>query len=195
MAQNLTASILFFAIAGGFIPSLLWLWFWLKEDSQPEPRTNLIYTFIAGMIIVPIAMVFEYFTLFQIGLAGSFSLLVWAFIEEILKYVAVKKTAFSRPSFDEPVDAIIYMITAALGFASLENTLFILKTFNDGGILSGIDIGNMRFIGATLLHTASSAIVGAFIAFSLRKNKKNLKGILISDWPSPDFCTLLSTIL
>ena len=33
----------------------------------------------------------------------------------------------------------------------------------------------MRFIGATLLHTASSAIVGAFIAFSLRKNKKNLK--------------------
>ena len=40
MAQNLTASILFFAIAGGFIPSLLWLWFWLKEDSNPEPRTN-----------------------------------------------------------------------------------------------------------------------------------------------------------
>ena len=86
-----------------------------------------------------------------------------------------KKAAFSRPSFDEPVDAIIYMITAALGFASLENTLFILKTFNDGGILSGIDIGNMRFVGATLLHTASSAIVGAFMAFSLRKNKKNLK--------------------
>ena len=175
MAQNLTASTLFFAIAGGFIPSLLWLWFWLKEDRHPEPRTNLIYTFIAGMAVVPIAMVFEYFTLFQAGLAGSFSLLAWAFIEEILKYVAVRRVAFSKPSFDEPVDAIIYMITAALGFASLENTLFIIKTFNDGGILSGIDIGNMRFIGATLLHTASSAIVGAFIAFSLRKNKRNLK--------------------
>ena len=175
MAQNLTASTLFFAIAGGFIPSLLWLWFWLKEDSHPEPRANLIYTFMAGMAVVPIAIIFEYFTLFQAGLAGSFSLLAWAFIEEILKYGAVKRVAFSRPFFDEPVDAIIYMITAALGFASLENTLFILKTFNDGGILSGIDIGNMRFVGATLLHTASSAIVGAFIAFSLRKNKKNLK--------------------
>lgn len=175
MAPNLTASTLFFALAGGFIPSLLWLWFWLKEDNKPEPRANLIYTFIAGMIVVPIAMVFEYFTLFQIGLTGSFSLLAWAFIEEILKYVAVRRAAFSKPSFDEPVDAIIYMITAALGFASLENTLFIIKTFSDGGILSGFDIGNMRFIGATLLHTASSAIVGAFIAFSLRKNKKNLK--------------------
>lgn len=175
MAQNLTASTLFFAIAGGFVPSLLWLWFWLKEDNKPEPKTSLIYTFIAGMIAVPIAMFFEYLVLFQAGLAGSFSLLAWAFIEEILKYAAVKKVAFSRPSFDEPVDAIIYMITAALGFASLENTLFILKTFHDGGILSGIDIGNMRFIGATLLHTASSAIAGAFMAFSLRKNRKNLK--------------------
>ena len=175
MAQNLTASTLFFAIAGGFLPSLLWLWFWLKEDSHPEPRANLIYAFIAGMIVVPIAMVFEYFALFQIGLAGSFSLLAWAFIEEILKYAAAQKAAFSRPSFDEPVDAIIYMITAALGFASLENTLFIIKTFYDGGLLSGIDIGNIRFVGATLLHTASSAIVGAFMAFSLRKNKKNLK--------------------
>lgn len=175
MAQNLAASTLFFAIAGGFIPSLLWLWFWLKEDSHPEPRANLLYTFIAGMIIVPVAMILEYFTLFQSGIASIFSLLVWAFIEEILKYAAVRRVAFSRPSFDEPVDAIIYMITAALGFASLENTFFILKTFSDGGILSGLDIGNMRFLGATLLHTASSAIVGAFIAFSFRKNKKNLK--------------------
>ena len=175
MAQHLTASTLFFAIAGGFLPSLLWLWFWLKEDNKPEPRVNLIYTFIAGMIAVPISMFFEYLTLFQAGLVGSFSLLAWAFIEEILKYGAVRIAAFSRPSFDEPVDAIIYMITAALGFASLENTLFIVKTFYDGGILSGLDIGNMRFIGATLLHTASSAIVGAFIAFSLRNNKRNLK--------------------
>ena len=175
MAQNLTASTLFFAIAGGFIPSLLWLWFWLKEDSHPEPRTNLIYTFIAGMIVVPIAMIFEYFTLFQAGLAGSFSLLIWAFIEETLKYGAARKMAFSRPVFDEPVDAIIYMVTAALGFASLENTLFIIKTFHNSGILSGLDIGNVRFIGATLLHTASSATVGAFMAFSLRKNRKNLK--------------------
>src|SRR3989344_6031854 len=175
MAENLTASNLFFAIAGGFVPSLLWLWFWLKEDSHPEPRSVLITTFIAGMIVVPLAMIFEYIVAFPIGLAGGLSLLAWAFIEEILKYAAVRKTAFCKACFDEPVDAIIYMITAALGFASLENTLFIIKTFYNSGIMSGIDIGNMRFIGATLLHTASSAIVGAFMAFSLRKNRKNLK--------------------
>ena len=175
MAENLTTSNLFFAIAGGFVPSLLWLWFWLKEDGHPEPRFALISAFVAGMIVVPLAMILEYIVSFPIGLTGGLSLLVWAFIEEILKYAAAKKTAFCKSCFDEPVDAIIYMITAALGFASLENTLFIIKTFHNSGILSGIDIGNMRFIGATLLHTASSAIVGVFMAFSLRKNKKNLK--------------------
>jgi len=120
-------------------------------------------------------MIFEYIVAFPVGLASGLSLLAWAFIEEILKYLAVRKTAFCKSCFDEPVDAIIYMITVALGFASLENTLFIIKTFHNSGIMSGIDIGNMRFIGATLLHTASSAIVGAFIAFSMRKNRKNLK--------------------
>ena len=99
MAQNLTASTLFFALAGGFIPSLLWLWFWLKEDSHPEPRANLIYTFIAGMIVVPIAMVFEYIALFPLGLTGSFSLLAWAFIEEILKYGAARKSSLLQILF------------------------------------------------------------------------------------------------
>src|SRR3989344_1142190 len=112
MAENLTASNLFFAIAGGFVPSLLWLWFWLKEDSHPEPRSALISTFVAGMIVVPLAMILEYIVSFPIGLTGGLSLLVWAFIEEILKYAAAKKTAFCKSCFDEPVDAIIYMIDA-----------------------------------------------------------------------------------
>lgn len=174
MVQNLTASTLFFAVAGGFLPSLLWLWFWLREDNHPEPCFALISAFVYGMIAVPLAIILEYLVSFPIGLTGGLALLTWAFIEEGLKYFAMKKNSFCRHCFDEPVDAIVYMITTALGFASLENTLFIIKTFNAGGIVSGLDIGNMRFIGATLLHTASSAIVGAFIAFSMRKNKKNL---------------------
>ncbi|MEK9161380.1 MAG: PrsW family glutamic-type intramembrane protease [Patescibacteria group bacterium] len=174
MAANLTISTLLFAIAGGFLPSLLWLWFWLKEDNHPEPFFALISAFVSGMIAVPLAIFLEYLVSFPLGLTGGLSLFVWAFIEEILKYLAMKKNSFCKKCFDEPIDAIVYMITTALGFASLENTLFIIKTFNDNGILSGINIGNMRFLGATLLHTASSAIVGAFIAFSMRKKKKKL---------------------
>lgn len=175
MAQHLTISTIIFAIAGGFIPSLLWLWFWLKEDNKPEPRIVLIRVFTVGMLMVPVAIAIEYVTMSYIGLSGSFLLLAWAFAEEILKYMAAKKTALSTSYFDEPIDAVIYMMTAALGFASLENTLFIIKSLIGDNVLSGVNTGSMRFLGATLLHAMSSAVIGSFIAFSFRKNKKNLR--------------------
>jgi len=171
MAQHLTATILLFAVAGGFLPSLFWLWFWLKEDKHPEPRAVLMSAFLGGMAAVPVAMIFEYLIVSYAGLSAGAVILAWAFTEEILKYLSAKKFAMSKSAFDEPIDAVIYMITAALGFASLENTLFVIKSLYDSGIISGLSIGNIRFIGATLLHVASSAIIGSAMAFSFRKNK------------------------
>lgn len=185
MAEHLTAANFFYAISGGFLPSLLWLWFWLKEDKKhPEPKKAIFAAFLGGMAAVPVAMGLEYFTLAYIGLAGAGGLAVWAFIEETLKYFAAKKTAFSKPYFDEPIDALIYMITVALGFASLENALFIFKSLLDSNIIAGINTGSMRFVGATLLHTATSAIVGAVIAFSFfhKKSRRHnvIGGILLA---------------
>ncbi len=176
---------LIYAILGGFIPALFWLWFWLREDKKrPEPRGMLVWTFVGGMLAVPAAMALEYAAAIYIPLGGFSIILIWAFIEEILKYLAARKTGFARASFDEPIDALIYMITAALGFASVENTLFIVKPLIDGNLIGGIDIGGMRFIGATLLHTASSAIVGASIAFSFWRGAWSkgavLRGIIIA---------------
>ncbi|MFQ5583533.1 MAG: PrsW family glutamic-type intramembrane protease [Calditrichia bacterium] len=126
----------------------------------------------------------EYATRAFVGLGGAAALLIWAFIEEILKYLAAKKTVFAKKYFDEPIDAVIYMITAALGFASLENALFIFKSLLDSSVLASINTGSMRFIGATLLHTASSAIVGSSIAFSFfhKENRRRnvIGGILLA---------------
>lgn len=181
MAQNLTATTIFLALSGGLLPSLLWLWFWLKEDKRPEPRAILFRVFLAGMLAVPLAIVFEYLIMLYAGLPENsvWLLLIWAFTEEVLKYGAAQKTALSKRSFDEPIDAVIYMITAALGFASVENALFMVKTFSDGGMLSGLDVGSMRFLGATLLHIASSTVIGIFIAFSFRKKKWRHESALI----------------
>jgi protease PrsW len=109
-------------------------------------------------------------------------ILIWAFAEEFLKYLAASKIAMNKPSFDEPIDAIIYMITAALGFASLENVLFSIKSFLSTGLVFGFITSNLRFIGATLLHTACSAVVGASIAFCFfhgEKRKYNVAGGII----------------
>jgi RsiW-degrading membrane proteinase PrsW (M82 family) len=98
-------------------------------------------------------------------------IILWAFIEEFLKYTAVLFIAFKSKHFDEPIDAIIYLITAALGFAAIENTLYLLKGLGEGGIWNAALESSLRFLGATILHIAASAIVGIMIAFSFYKNK------------------------
>jgi RsiW-degrading membrane proteinase PrsW (M82 family) len=66
---------------------------------------------------------------------------------------------------------MIYLITTALGFAALENSLFLINSISSNGFLDSIITGNMRFIGATLLHTVSSASIGLFMAFAFYKSR------------------------
>ncbi|HEY5383095.1 MAG TPA: PrsW family glutamic-type intramembrane protease, partial [Candidatus Paceibacterota bacterium] len=71
--------------------------------------------------------------------------------------------------FDEPLDAVIYMVTAALGFAAVENALFLFGSLQQGA-LHGVVTGDLRFIGATLLHTLSSSLIGISLALSFYKS-------------------------
>ncbi len=150
------------------MPSLLWLAFWLFEDRcQPEPKRYIFLTFVLGMIMVwPVLRLEE----FMIGYtAGTTLLLYWAMTEEIGKFIAALLGGILWPVFDEPLDAVIYMVTAALGFAAMENTLFLFGSLQQG-VIHGIISGDLRFIGATLLHTLSSATVGVALAFSYYKS-------------------------
>jgi RsiW-degrading membrane proteinase PrsW (M82 family) len=185
---------IFFLAIGGILPSILWLWFWLKEDRRnPEPKSIIIGTFILGGLLVLPAYYLEQlaagnfdlgsletvnidFSSVIEGLKNSLPILylflAWALIEEFLKFLAAGIFAFTSRNFDEPVDAMIYMITSALGFAALENSLFLNKTLRIA--MSGFDLmmnGNLRFLGATLLHVFCSALVGGFIGLSLYRSK------------------------
>lgn len=187
MAYRIGSIEVFFALLGGLLPALLWLWFWLKEDKNPEPRRVLILTFVGGMAMAIVALFLEQIAQFAIKGAMGYIfpsatlfvlLFVWAAIEEIAKYAAARKIAFRLPCFDEPVDALIYLITAALGFAALENILFLIKVFGTHGMLVGFITGNLRFLGATLLHVITSATLGASIAFSFFHKEKIMRNIL-----------------
>jgi RsiW-degrading membrane proteinase PrsW (M82 family) len=68
--------------------------------------------------------------------------------------------ALYAKSNDEPIDAMIYFITVALGFAAFESALFILDPLSKGAVIQSIISGNFRFMGAELIHVASSAFIG-----------------------------------
>lgn len=153
------------AILGGVLPALFWLWFWLREDSQrPEPTGLIIRTFVAGMAVVPLVLPLQKLAL---GLfSGASLILAWVIIEETLKYALALMVILWHKAVDEPIDYIVYMITLALGFAALENALFIWNPLVAGDLSGSIITGNFRFLGATLIHVLASGAIGVFLAFA-----------------------------
>ena len=164
----MTLSVLGYAFIGGLLPSLVWLYFLLKEDARhPEPKVLIALAFIAGMLAVPLALPLEQWA--QANLSGQFPVFTaWALIEELLKYGVAAVLIFWRRAVDEAPDYVIYMITIALGFAAAENALFLIAPLMDGNIANSIFTGNVRFIGSSLLHVLASAAIGFSLAFSSR---------------------------
>jgi RsiW-degrading membrane proteinase PrsW (M82 family) len=159
------------AFVGGLIPVLVWLWFWEHEDKHPEPKKLLSLAFIAGMLSVIAALVLEQLvTEFTHEL--GYQIFLWAAIEELVKYGAAYTTVLSRKENDEPIDSMMYLITVALGFAALENALFIFNPLSQGEHIQALATGNLRFIGATLLHTITSSIIGIALALTFYRSKR-----------------------
>ncbi|HET8581250.1 MAG TPA: PrsW family glutamic-type intramembrane protease [Candidatus Paceibacterota bacterium] len=161
------------AILGGILPALLWLWFWLREDStHPEPRRLIALAFLAGALSIAIVIPTEKFVAGYFALAGAAMFSAWAVIEETGKYLAARLTVLGRRENDEPVDSVIYMVVAALGFSSVENALFLLNPDVAGQLGATVLTGDLRAIGATLLHVLSSSIVGLALAASFYRPRR-----------------------
>ncbi|MCX6713657.1 MAG: PrsW family glutamic-type intramembrane protease [Candidatus Vogelbacteria bacterium] len=190
-SSSITWTFLLYAIIGGLVPTVFWLWFWLQEDKKkPEPSRMIFKTFVVGGFFIIFAFFLEKLVAGNRDVLGSVNnavankdnyyllfiaclpLIAWAGIEEFVKYYAARVAALRNINFDEPVDAMIYLITSALGFAAVENFLFLLNSLvSNGNQSTFIFTGNLRFLGATILHTVTSAILGAFIGFSFYKSK------------------------
>lgn len=166
-------STILFALAGGILPAIFWLWFWLREDSKrPEPKRLIIRTFILGMVAVLLVLPFQRYVDHIFPGYTLTTFLVWAFLEELFKFLAAYFGGLKNKEDNEPLDPMIYMITAAVGFIALENTLFIINPLLQQDLTGGIITGNFRFIGASLLHILSSSMIGIGIALSFYKSKE-----------------------
>ena len=167
------------AAAGGILPALAWLWFWRREDSaHPEPRRIIALAFFTGMITVALAIPLEQYVATLIT-NQTLIFTAWSAIEEILKFSVALIAVLWRKDNDEPIDAVIYMVTVALGFSAVENTLFLWSPLSGNTIFQTIITGNLRFVGATLLHVLSSATIGVALALTFYKSRsmKILYGI------------------
>jgi len=175
------------------LPSIIWLLFYLRKDVHPESVKMILKIFCWGMILaLPAVLLEEGFAellkeglfkfkidipVFLFLILGDF--LGVAFIEEFLKFLVVRGHVLKNPEFDEPLDAMLYMIIAALGFAAIENILILFSFAPDFLIGKVFPIYAFRFLGATFLHALCSGLVGYFLALSFFETKKRGKLILM----------------
>jgi len=193
------SAIVYLAVA--VLPCFLWLIFYLKRDRHPEPRKEIISVFVLGALMTVPAVTTE---ISLINLIGIFNLpryislvvsniVAIAFIEEFAKYAAVwlrEQAVSQNRHLDEPVDFVIYMVVSALGFAAVENILFLLPTVQEqlignttllqaNGAAFLMFLSFFRSISAILLHTLCSGILGYHMAMAFCHPEKKT-GILVA---------------
>ncbi len=176
----------FLYLVFGVLPSIIWLLFFLREDAHPESNRMILKVFFYGIIAAFIAVIFE-FGFLELSLRISLTPIVIlilnifigvALVEEFSKYIVVKKTAIVDPELDEPLDVMLYMVIAGLGFAALENIFVLLDLGLPFNISDTISLTLLRFLGATFLHALCSGTIGFFLALSLFEAKNKLKLII-----------------
>jgi len=158
---------LLYAILGGLVPALFWLWFWLKQEDreEPEPLGLILITFLLGSLLVFVAIWLEKISLPFVSNSDT-KIVVWATIEELLKFFGVFILLSKNRNLNQPIDYVVYFIAIALGFAAFENILYLLNPMGSSGALVGMFTGGLRFLGSTLLHAMASSMIGIALGLS-----------------------------
>lgn len=141
------------------------LLFYLKDKYEKEPVRLLLGTFILGMLtILPVAWIESYlFEAFDVDILHPSSLLMSltsmlffvALVEEGAKFLVVRGYVWRKKEFDEPYDGIMYGVMAALGFATVENILYVLS--------QGATVGWLRAFLTVPMHALTGVIMGYYI--------------------------------
>jgi RsiW-degrading membrane proteinase PrsW (M82 family) len=169
-------TLLALAIAPGLV---ICFYIFYKDMYNPEPVAKLLVTFILGaLVVIPAAFVEQaaspYFNNTILS-TGFLAYGVVAFAEEAGKFCVVRFYAYPRSSFDEPLDGIVYSVMASMGFATVENILFVRE--------NGFDTAIVRMFLSVPAHGTFAVLMGYYIGkakFSVHGTALLLTGLLIA---------------
>ena len=148
--------------AAALIPAFLLVIYFHRRDVYPEPPKVLWTTFGLGILIIfpvlalafPLDWIASQMTNpLLYGFASAF--LGAAIPEELFKFVVVQGYAARHMECDEPMDGLVYGATASLGFAALENVLYVTQ--------GGLEVAVMRAVLSVPGHAFLGAIMGYYV--------------------------------
>ncbi len=188
--MNLNTLALFFLAIGP--AAAIIIFFYSKDKHDREPFGVLLRSFLAGCFSVLPAIVLESaLPMFVPGSTGNslISIAIYTFIiiaasEEFSKYIFLRYYAYKKPSFNEPYDGIIYAVMVGMGFATVENLMYI---FGADTLGAAWGTAGLRAVTAVPAHATFAAIMGYYIGLA-KFNRANEKSLLFQGF-------LMATIL
>jgi protease PrsW len=148
----------------GFAPGLYWLWYFYKRDKlEPEPKIMIIYAYLTGILATFVVIGTQ--RLFKLDM---FTRVVIAapILEEFAKFLMVWVFFYRNKNFNEPMDGIVYSAAVALGFASLENAMYLVRAYSQGPSM----LSNTLLIRA-FLSVPGHALFASFWGYALARYK------------------------
>ena len=157
------------------IPSVFLLIKVYQADKvEKEPAPLLFKLFIKGLesaffaaVVEALLINFGLNTLVRLGLIegeGSFlyhaieAFLIVAVAEEGFKYYFLKKITWNHPAFDYRFDAVVYAVFVSLGFATIENILYVWGSQIESG--TGLQLSVYRGVLSVPAHCVFAVAMG-----------------------------------
>ena len=154
------------AVPLALIPAVLWLiYFYRRDIHEPEPTHYVVGVFLLGALVAAPLSSFVTDALFKGPAWGVLprwgvteavaAFLIVAPVQEVSKYLVVRYTVYLSAEFDEPMDGIVYMTAAGLGFATAWNIQQMTRAPQVALTTAAINA-----VTVTLAHASLSGVVG-----------------------------------
>lgn len=180
-----TSLLIFLAI----LPVMVILFYVYYKDDNKEPFKLLLRLFIAGTlscgIVVLLSDLLSNLSIIfsPTSKKGFIGMIIYSFIgvalvEEITKWVMVYIFGYHSREFDEPYDGLVYAVFVSLGFAFIENIMYVMVSNN-------IYTALVRALCAVPSHACDAIFMGYHLSiakeYSIKNNKKEkMKHLLLS---------------
>jgi RsiW-degrading membrane proteinase PrsW (M82 family) len=148
-------------------------YFYLNDRYKQEPLRLVFRLFLFGVIICFPVMIIQHGLRTEISAQPLFmSYITAGLLEEFFKWFILYFFAYHLTEFDEPYDGIVYAVSVSLGFAALENFLYLFT--------EGLSIAFIRALIPVSGHALFGVIMGYYMGTAkFLATKKNMRTYLL----------------
>jgi RsiW-degrading membrane proteinase PrsW (M82 family) len=144
--------------------AVIGLYIYLKDKYEREPIRLVVLSFFLGVASTVVTLIISlpinhFIPIDEKSLSEQaiHAFLLVALIEEFSKFIFVRWVLYPNKHFNEPFDGIVYAVSVSLGFAGLENILYVMNSDN------GVAVGILRMFTAVPAHATFAVLMGYFL--------------------------------